>query len=299
MAKVSELPQEALTYWSRIVYNQYNPISVLRQFVTLKRDLTAQPGKKIAIPTRGAMPKGQRLTDEYDKVPTVKAEKTYTYLEVSEVANSAETTQFLSMVNWQEDLVELSDSFGINYAETLEDHLLEALDDTLNIQFGDGKASIATIVAADTFSKAIAEEAQFALRMKKAPGFRRIGTQQVYIAYLHPHQLRAFRNDVNFLDISKYNNAPYLFAGEVGIYQNIVFIENPDLPVIPIGEQGATVDVYTGYMFGLRALGLAEASPFELRQDPAADLGRIIRLGWIAVYGTGLINDHVVKIHTA
>jgi len=302
MAKVSELPSEALIYWSRIVYQQYQPISVLRQFATVKRDLTVQPGKTIGITKRDNLGLGKRLTDEYDKIPTTKMSKSYSFITVHEVGNSTETTEFVNSVGWQDDLAEISDALGINYAETLEAHFVEALNETANEIFGDGKTDITTIAATDTLSKAIIEEGQYQLKALKAPGFPRVGTQRIYIAYINIHQLRELRNDPEFQEVSKYTNAGvenYLFRGEVGRYQNIVFIENPDLEVIPAGEQGNAVDVYVGYLFGMRALGYAESMPLEVRQDPAQDMGRIIRIGWLSVYGTGLINDHVIKLYTA
>ena len=75
----------------------------------------------------------------------------------------------------------------------------------------------------------------------------------------------------------------------------MVFIETTQMPTRVVGA----VTLYSALILGDRAVGFGETVPLEIVTDAVQDFGRFLSLGWYSVFGSGIINDYMVRIDTA
>lgn len=95
--------------------------------------------------------------------------------------------------------------------------------------------------------------------------------------------LRGIKEDTtigSWVDASKYGDPDRLFAGEVGRYYSVRFVEeNNNLLENLGGNAGEAV------FFGADAVGEAVAIPEELRYDVPQDAGRVKKIVWYGILG--------------
>jgi N4-gp56 family major capsid protein len=120
---------------------------------------------------------------------------------------------------------------------------------------------------------------------------------QFYICVAHPHQLRSIRDDNDWKHSHEYVNPTNIYNGEVGRYENVLFIETTQQR-IQVGAGNGGADVYQAMFMGARSVGFAETVPMELVTDGIEDFGRFISLGWYTIMGAGIINDYLVENYT-
>lgn len=110
-----------------------------------------------------------------------------------------------------------------------------------------------------------------------------------YTAYIHPdvsHDLRAETGGAAWRDPHNYSAADNIWAGEIGEYEGVVFIETPRATVQTNAGAGGTVDVYNTLFTGQQALAEAVAEEFHTVRGPVVDkLTRFQPLGWYGVAG--------------
>ncbi len=95
-----------------------------------------------------------------------------------------------------------------------------------------------------------------------------------YIGLIHPYAARGIKKDANFVNAALYAGAQRIFAGEIGTWERVRWIETTQCQV------NSSPTWYLTHIFGANAFGEAEAFPLSVRADTPVDFGRQKALGW-------------------
>ena len=294
---ISSIPDDLLKVNSQDAILSAQPLFTFRRFVEVKNELNARPGKKVSFPRLGYLDKGKILTSEYTPVPEASKTNSFVEIEVFEAANSTSSSQLVNAVSYRDELTDLAMLLGLDYQQVLDDYLMSKYMGTTNVQFANGAANTASILAGSFFDTDEIDDAMLTLKLLKAPPLRR-GNDLFYVCVAHPKQIRNLKNSTGWQDAHKYVDPTAIYAGEAGRYNNIIFIETTQMPV-EVGAGASGQNIYNAVIFGSRAVGFIDALPFELRQDPPTDMGRFIRIGWYSILGAGILNDFIVRVKTS
>ncbi|KUJ70797.1 hypothetical protein ACZ90_00305 [Streptomyces albus subsp. albus] len=143
-----------------------------------------------------------------------------------------------------------------------------------------------TMTATDSLTSAAVRLAAAKLRTNKA--VPRKGS--LYWSAIHPevsHDLRAETGAAAWRDPHNYSAAGNIWAGEIGAYEGIFFIESPRCyNAVDAGTGDNTVRRFRTYVAGQQALAEAVADEFHIVAGPVVDkLARFRPLGWYGVAG--------------
>jgi N4-gp56 family major capsid protein len=112
-----------------------------------------------------------------------------------------------------------------------------------------------------------------------------------YVSYLHPevsHDLRTETGNNIWRTPNEYQNISSLYAGEIGAWEGVTFIESPRMTNTQSGSgTGATqTRVYNTYVLGAQALAEAVAEePHMVMGNVVDKLNRFRPVGWYGVLG--------------
>lgn len=115
------------------------------------------------------------------------------------------------------------------------------------------------------------------------------------------HHARGIRDDSEFQNVTSYGKQ---YAGEIGRIHDVIFIETTQMPVVTVDpdntpDSGDEFFKYQALMFGENAFGVATALPVEMRDGGIEDFGRIHKLAWYSIFGTGILwDDNLVRLET-
>jgi N4-gp56 family major capsid protein len=113
----------------------------------------------------------------------------------------------------------------------------------------------------------------------------------LYASYIHPevsHDLRAETGTAGWRQPHEYVDTAGIYAGELGTYEGVAFVESPRLPNSQIGSGSSTTQtrVYSTFIMGQQALAEAVAEEPHTVIGPVTDkLMRLRPLGWYGVLG--------------
>lgn len=286
------LTNEILRVQSRIAILKAQPSFVFRQFVDYKNEIGIEPGETIRFLKHDDLPVAGALT-EYTPMPKNIASSSYIDIVVQEYGNSVQITRRAATASFRDVVADYIVRLGRNYVRTLDTMLRDSFLGSLNAQFAGGAVNAAAMGASAWLTTSEIKDAVETLRTLNVPPIIR-GTQEVYVGVFHPHQLRKLRDDVAWQRVNEYQNGGAIFQGEVGMYEGVVFLETTQMPKLNDGS----LDYYTGSIFGADAVGFAESVPMEITTDGVQDHGRFSSIGWYSIMGSGIINDHIVKVNT-
>lgn len=297
ITSISKIPDQILTVYSREAILEAQPLFKFREFVEYKAQLGVEPGMTIQFLKIGNITKGKQLEDEFTPVPRQTMKESVVRITVKEWANAVVTTRLAQSASFRDIMSDIAVQLGRDYAQVLDDYLRDTFLSTANVHYAGGGASDTDITSADVFTTDEIKDAVEVLKTMNVPPVVR-GGDQVYVCFAHPHQLRKLRDDSNWVNARVYVDPSDIYNGEVGRYENVVFIETTQMPIhTGVGDSGT--NVYSAVMFGDKAVGFAETIPMEIVQDGVQEFGRIISLGWYSVFGAGIINDYIIEIRTA
>lgn len=296
--------------YSQEVRLQTQPILRFAQFAQHRTELNTQPGNQITMLTFNNLARGGKLA-EGTHIETKALGTSTTSLSVFEYGNGIAVTEFLlhsSFVDTMANAVLLL----ANDAAWVYDNEFRKVDFVgTNVVFANKKANRAALDAAATFDKDGVRKAVETLATNKAPKFSGLG-RDAYVCVIHPHQSANFREDMEL--VSEYAGSGQVFRGEVGRFEDVIFVETTMAPYIDTsgnifvdntdtGENDAsphaTLTVYQGVIFGADAYGFAEGLPIEMRDNGVVDFGRERALAWYGIAGFGRLDEaRMVRIES-
>jgi len=163
-------------------------------------------------------------------------------------------------------------------------------------------AAVTGVTAADTIK---AKDIRYVVaKMRAANVVPRRGS--LYASYIHPevsHDLRAETGTASWRQPHEYVDPAGIYAGEIGTFEGVAFIESPRLPNSQAGSgSGASqTRVYDTFVMGQQALAEAVAEEPHTVIGPVTDkLMRLRPIGWYGVLGWNLYRPEALyRIQTA
>jgi N4-gp56 family major capsid protein len=284
---------------------QQQPILRFRQFAQHKTELGTQPGNSITMLTFNNLSRGGRLTEGTHM--TTKAMGTSTQsVSVYEYGNAIAATEFLLRSSFVDVMANGTLLLANDAAWVHDNEFRKVVYATPNVVYAGSNTSRAGLAVADKFDTAAIRDAVEQLATNKAPKFSGLG-RDCYVCVAHPHQLRDLKDDTKWENASLYAGSMQLFQGEIGRFDDVVFVETTMSPYLDASgdtwvdgeEQPDTEDptgkafaVYQAAIFGADAYGYAEGLPIELRDNGVTDFGRERALAWYGISGFARLNDN-------
>ena len=163
-------------------------------------------------------------------------------------------------------------------------------------------AAVTGVSATDTLK---AKDIRYVVaKMRAANVVPRRGS--LYASYIHPevsHDLRAETGTASWRQPAEYVNPAGIYAGEIGTFEGVAFIESPRLPNSQAGSGSGTTQtrVYDTFVMGQQALAEAVAEEPHTVIGPVTDkLMRLRPIGWYGVLGWNLYRQAALwNIETA
>ena len=163
-------------------------------------------------------------------------------------------------------------------------------------------AAVTGVSATDTIK---AKDVRYTVaKMRAANVVPRRGS--LYASYIHPevsHDLRAETGAGSWRQPHEYVDPSGVYAGEIGTFEGVAFIESPRLPNSQAGAGAGTTQtrVYDTFIMGQQALAEAVAEEPHTVIGPVTDkLMRLRPIGWYGVLGWSLYRpESMWRIQTA
>lgn len=305
----TRLSSNIMDVYSQEVLFIAQPILRFEAIVSRKEELGVAPGLTIKFLKYSALSGSASLTENLDMV-TDSLTSTLVPITVAERGKAIGITELLLRSSFTSVMDDAALLLGQHLARDrdgqIRDTLLAGAGSTL---YANDK-SRTTFTAGDTLAVEDIRAVVETLATKKAP---KIGGD-AYIAFVHPHQARGLRKDADWIAASHYGNPGQIFAGEIGRFEDVRFIETTMVPYITSGGvqyangeatgttglSASAVNVYQAVVVGDHAVGLAISLEGELRDNGIKDFGRRHEIAWYGIWGTGMImNDHAAVIESA
>lgn len=313
----SGLPDTIRAVLSQEVRLKTQPLLKFGAFAQKKEELGKQPGNSISMLAFGNLPLGGKLSEGIHITPQPLSTQMES-VTVYEYGNAVALTEFLARSAWADLISVGSQLLAMDAAKVMDLAMRRALETPKVIVYGGSYASRASLVGNNGTGILTMENIRDAvsqLATAKVPKFVGMG-RDCYVCFAHPQVIRTLKKDSAWKSANEYAGSTALFRGEIGRFDDVVFIETTMCPIIKAGSTGtgasshiyvdgvdvggsasvatqetdttgnASYDVYKSYMIGGNSLALATALPVEIREDVVKDFGRERALAWYSIFGT-------------
>jgi N4-gp56 family major capsid protein len=279
----ARLTQTIMSVYSKEILFNAQPRLHFDQFATVRTELGVQPGLTITLTRFANLTQGGALT-EGTRIVAQALSASNVSITVNEKGNAVSVSELLLRSSFDNIMQIAATLLGFDVARVLDADLMTICTTGTNVIYANRVAGRSSVAAG--FSTQMVKDMREILATDNAP---KIGDS--YICFVHPHQGRELRDDPNWITASNYGAAGQIFRGEIGMYEDVRFIETTVMPILTNAGSGGTTDVYQSCMFGFNAYGIAIGLPVELRDNGVIDFQRERELAWYAIWGTGLITD--------
>ena len=304
------LPQAILDVYSMDIEHEALGVMKFEEFAVKKTELMKQAGQTITMNRYNNLTRGGQLDESVAMVEGNLA-ATQKQLTVTEWGNAVGVSEKLMQTSFDDLLAESAILLGRDYAVVNDLMLRDVIASGTNVIYGGSKATRALMDgAADFFDVEILRQAAEVLQTKNAPKFM----GDFYACFIHPHQAAYLKRDPDWVAAQHYANTRALFNGELGRWEDIIFIgtthcQNGAAPTTDAGYLASLVNaatagssnanVYESLLFSDSAFGKATALPVELRDGGVTDYGRKHGLAWYGLMGAGILeDDFIVRLET-
>lgn len=283
------------TIYSREMRFQALPVMKFFQFAIKKSELLA-PGKSARFLKYNNLTSGSKITNEAADIPNSPLSTTYVDITVDEYGNSVFINEMLIKASFDDVLASTAKLLGRDYAKVLDEALRDIVLAGSNVVYGNGKATLGSLISTDAFNTTAVKDAVEVLASNNTPKIN----NDFYVCFLTPHQARCLRDDPNWIRAQTYaysgaQTSP-LILGEIGRYEDVRFVETTQMTV----DTSSVFDIHKAVIFGDDAYAYAEGLPVELREQTNDSFGRKHGLAWYTIFGAGILNDeNIVRIETA
>ena len=290
----SHLTQTILDVYSKEIEFHAQPVLRFTQFAVQKTDLQAQSGLTVKVTIYDNLAMGGKLQENVP-IGTQTLSTSQKEISVTEFGNAVAVTELLLQASFDDVMGSAAKLLGMDYAKVVDQELMTTVLKGTQVVYAGKRTSRTALTATDLFDSNVIKDTVEVLATNNAGKYQ----GDHYVTFVHPHHSRGLRDNPEFMEVTKYGKQ---YAGEIGRIHDIVFIETTQMPIIPKGtnDAPADVDVYQSVAFGENAYALATALPVEMRDGGIEDFGRVHKLAWYAIFGTGILQDaNIVRIETA
>jgi N4-gp56 family major capsid protein len=317
---VMRLEQALLDVYSLDILHNAQGIMRFEEFAVRKQELLAAPGENIKFTIYNDIDRvnGGKLT-EHESLSANSMSATQQTITIEEWGNAIKVSEKLLRLSWDDVMGEAATLLGRDYAVArdlaLRDALFSGVSNNLTSANDDATGTANFIDASETFSIEHIREAVEILQTNDAPKF----FGDYYVCFLHPHQAAYLRRDPDWVNAHQYVGTRNLFNGEIGRWEDVIFIVTTHAPngvagtnaagydanlVAPNGlnERGLADGVagYKACIFADQCLYIADSLPVELRDNGVEDFGRTHGLAWYSLFGVDVLKpEYGVSITTA
>jgi N4-gp56 family major capsid protein len=286
----SNLTQTILDIYSKEIEFQAQPVLRFAQFAVQKTDLQAQSGLTVKVTIYDNLALGGQLS-ENTPIGTQALSTSQKEISVTEWGNAIAVTELLLQASFDDVMGSAAKLLGMDYARVLDNALKNTVLGGTQVIYAGNKTARNLIAVGDKFSGKEVKDGVEVLSTNNAGKY----SNDYYVCMIHPHHARGVRDDSEFMNVTAYGKQ---YAGEIGRIHDVVFVETTQMPVL--ANAGATgAEVYQAVMFGENAYALAIALPVEMRDGGVEDFGRVHKLAWYSIFGTGILQDNnIVRIET-
>jgi N4-gp56 family major capsid protein len=287
----SNLTQTILDVYSKEIEFHAQPVLRFTQFAVKKTDLQAQAGLTVKVTIYDNLAMGGKLVENVP-IGTKTLSTSQKEISVEEFGNAVAVTELLLQASFDDVMGSAAKLLGMDYAKVVDKELMTTVLGGTQVVYAGGKTARNLLTASDLFASKEIKDAVEVLATNNAGKYN----ADHYVCFVHPHHSRGLRDNSEFHEVTSYGKQ---YAGEIGKIHDVVFIETTQMPVLT--DAGATgTEVYQSVMFGENAYALATALPVEMRDGGIEDFGRVHKLAWYAIFGTGILQDaNIVRIETA
>lgn len=166
-----------------------------------------------------------------------------------------EISDMLDMVGIDPVITETTELLGEQAGDTFDQIVRDVVAAGTGLQYANGRASRATIVATDVLNSVEIRKAVRTLKRNKVKpvegGF--------YIGIVHPDASYDLQSDTMWQDVSKYSNAEAIFKGEIGKMWGVRFIETTNAKKYA-GAGSGGVDVFGTLVLGANYYGIVDVA---------------------------------------
>lgn len=285
------LTQAIMDIYSKEIYFQAQPLLRFSQFARQKVELGKSPGQKIKMMRYNNLTDGGTLTENVS-METQALTASQFEIEVVEWGNAVAASELLLQTSFTDVMNDAARLLGQDYAKVLDSAIRDTFLQTANVKYAGGKEARAELTSTDVLDSAVIKDTVEVLATANAAKYN----NDYYVLFVHPHHSRHLRDDSTFQNVLSYGKQ---YAGEIGRIDDVIVIETTQMPVLADAGSGDT-DVYQSVMFGTDPVGIATALPVEMRDGGIEDFGRVHKLAWYSILGTGIIEpNNIVRIETA
>jgi N4-gp56 family major capsid protein len=250
--------------------------------------------------------KTSTLTETVDVEAVAVPATTTIAVTLNEYGNSIVSTRKLDLFSLADVEPALANILAYNMNDSLDEVIKGVLAaGTKVIREIAGAISTAAITGVSATDTIKAKDIRYVVaKMRAANVVPRRGS--LFASYIHPevsHDLRAETGTASWRQPHEYVDPSGIYAGEIGTFEGVAFIESPRLPNSQAGAGSGTTQtrVYDTFIMGQQALAEAIAEEPHTVVGPVTDkLMRLRPLGWYAVAGWSLYRpDALYRIQTA
>lgn len=312
--ELNKLTSNLRAVYSRDILFKAMPVMRFYQFATIKTELGVEPGLTINMLSYDNITRGGALVEGTRMTPRALS-SSLVPITVGERGNAVVVSQLLIVASFDDVMASTTTLLARDMAIVMDCELRDTCLSCSHVVYArksDGTPATAgrtNILSTNVLSVAAIKDAVEILATANAPKIE----GNFYICFVHPHQSRSLRDDVAWIEASKYGAPDQLFTGEIGRIDDVRFIEttlmcngavaasDPAYKAdLVSGTAGNVANIYQAILFGAEYFGLAVSLPVELRDNGVVDYGRERGLAWYSIYGSGLIHaDYGVRIETA
>ena len=250
--------------------------------------------------------KTSTLTETVDVDAVAVPATTTIAVTLNEYGNSIVSTRKLDLFSLADVEPALANILAYNMNDSLDEVIKTVLaGGTRVIREIAGAISTAAVTGVSATDTIKAKDIRFVVaKMRAANVVPRRGN--LFASYIHPevsHDLRAETGTASWRQPHEYVDPAGIYAGEIGTFEGVAFIESPRLPNSQAGAGSGTTQtrVYDTFIMGQQALAEAIAEEPHTVVGPVTDkLMRLRPLGWYAVAGWSLYRpDALYRVQTA
>lgn len=285
-----------LDVYSKEIEFYAQPVLRFDQFAVKKTDLTASPGLTIQMTVYENLTPGGQLI-EGTAMETQNLSTTQQPITVVEWGNAIAVTELSLQAAFDDIMSSGAKLLGMDYARVKDAALRDTALNCTQVLYAGNKKADTELTPDDKFSSNLIKDGVEVLATNNAGKYN----NDFYVCFIHPHHARGIRDDSEFQNVTSYGKQ---YAGEIGRIHDVIFIETTQMPSVVIDpdgtpDSGDEFAKYQALMFGENAYGLATALPVEMRDGGIEDFGRIHKLAWYGIFGSGILWDNnLVRLET-
>jgi N4-gp56 family major capsid protein len=302
MMTVADIPQSILTIYSKKILMEAEEKMYYRGLVDYKLEFGTEKGNTIRFLKQDYLTGGGAILTEETPIPEEKFTQSEKFITMGEMGNKVSISRLAQQSSYI-DLMELIKRLLVSNArDNIDNMLQDTYFNTANVFYAQANATSGTLIT-DTASLMTDKIIDSALEMAsdlRIPKFQG-PSFEYYVMMCDYHTIRQLRAQVGgrFIETRKYTDPSDFRYGTVGMYEGIVFVENPRIKTkLAVGAGAGAVDVHKSLLIGANAVGYGEGVPLSLYPITENEYFRKNSFAWYTINGAGILMDNIIELNT-